>query len=113
MEKNEFKGLLLCVLGAVVFFALLGWGLGWFDQVTQRPMSKYNEETRKEVYDTSRQYEQGTNRDIARYCEQMRDTTRPPSSRKAVAALIRTTNSTFDGHLTQDNTDCVSYAMGM
>jgi len=99
-------------VGAIGAVALVGWGLGWFDLVTSRPMAKYNEQTRKEVYDTSRQYQQGTNRDIARYCEQMRDTSQPAASRKAVAALIRTTNDTYDGDLSSDNEACVAEAKG-
>lgn len=98
-------------IAALAIIALVGWGLGWFSLFTGRPMAKYSEETRKEVYDTSRQYEQGTNRDIARYCEQMRGADSIPS-RKAVAALIRSTASTFDGRLTDDNTACIAEAKG-
>lgn len=97
----------LAILAALL---ALGWATSWFGLVTQRPMQRYQEETRKEVYDTSRQYEQGTNRDIARYCEQMRGANGP--AKKAVAALIRSTASTYDGTLTPDNQDCVSEAKG-
>lgn len=99
------------ILALICFVAVLGWGLGWFGLATQRPMAKYQEETRKQVYDTSRQYEQGTNRDIARYCEQMR-TAREASARKALAALIRSTASTYDGVLSSDNADCLTEAKG-
>lgn len=97
---------------AALFFVgllLLGWATSWFGLVTQRPMAKYQEETRKEVYDTSRQYQQGTNRDVARYCEQMR-TADTPAAKNAVAALIRSTLSTYDGPLSDDNKDCAHEA---
>jgi Tfp pilus assembly protein PilO len=98
----------LAILAALL---ALGWATSWFGLVTQRPMQRYQEETRKQVYDTSRQYEQGTNRDIARYCEQMRGAS-STAAKKAVAALIRSTASTYDGVLTPDNQDCVSEAKG-
>jgi len=96
---------LLVIVGVL----LLGLATSWFGLVTQRPMAKYSEETRKEVYDTSRQYQQGTNRDIARYCEQMR-TADTAAAKKAVAALIRSTLSTYDGPLSDDNKDCAQEA---
>ena len=114
MSREETGGCLaFAVAGVVMLIALViaGWGLGWFSLITGRPMAKYSEETRKEVYDTSRQYEQGTNRDIARYCEQMRGAD-SSASRKAVAGLIRSTASTFDGRLTDDNTACIAEAKG-
>lgn len=94
---------------ALLGLLLLGWATSWFGLVSQRPMAKYAEETRKEVYDTSRQYQQGTNRDVARYCEQMR-TAPNDASKKAVAALIRSTLSTYDGPLSDDNKGCAQDA---
>ena len=87
-------------------------GIGWVGLSAERPMDKYGEETRKEVYDTSRQYEQGTNRDIARYCEQMRNADNQ-SARKAVAELIRSNLSTYDGLLTRENETCSEEAKGI
>ena len=98
-------------VGVFVALVLLGWGTSWFGLVAQRPMAKYAEETRKETYDTSRQYQQGTNRDIARYCEQMR-TADNGAAKKAVADLITSTASTYDGPLTPANQGCVSEAEG-
>jgi hypothetical protein len=97
---------------ALVLVLVLGLGLGWFGMITGRPMAKYQEETRTQVYDQSRSYQQGANRDIARYCQQMR--TEPGTSgKKAIAALIRSTMSTYDGPLSPDNQDCVSEAKGI
>lgn len=98
-----------CAGLALAALLLVGLATSWFGLITQRPMAKYQEETRKEVYDTSRQYQQGTNRDVARYCEQMR-TADTPAAKKAVAALIRSTLSTYDGPLSDDNKDCASEA---
>jgi hypothetical protein len=95
----------------VVGFFLFIYALTWLGLVGNRPIQKYQEQTRKEVYDTSRQFQQGTNRDIARYCEQMRDA-KEPTARRAVAALVRSTASTYDGPLSPDNADCVTEAKG-
>jgi Tfp pilus assembly protein PilO len=108
-EDISIKKIAAIGLLVVLALLLLGWATSWFGLVTQRPMAKYQEETRKEVYDTSRQYQQGTNRDVARYCEQMR-TADNPAAKKAVAALIRSTLSTYDGPLTEDNKDCAQEA---
>jgi len=101
----------LAIVGAFIAILLVGWGTSWFGLVASRPMAKYAEESRAQVYDTSRQYQQGTNRDLARYCEQMRSADNS-ASRKAIAALIRSTISTYDGPLSDDNKDCVAEAKG-
>ena len=101
----------LLSLGVLVLLLAVGLATSWFGLVVDRPMQKYQEETRKEVYDTSRQFQQGTNRDIARYCEQMRDAD-TPTAKKAVAALIRSTASTYEGPLSDDNSTCVNEAKG-
>lgn len=95
----------------VLTIVLIGWGGSWFGLWATRPQQVYQEETRAQVYDSSRQYNQGTNRDIARYCEQMR--TSEGSAKRAVAALIRTTASTYDGELSVDNRQCVADANGV
>ena len=99
----------LAAIAGLIALLVLSWSLNWFGLITQRPMAKYREETRAQVYDTSRQYQQGTNRDIARYCEQMRSA-ETPAGKKAVAALIRTTLSTYDGPLSDDTRDCATEA---
>ncbi len=99
----------LGIFAGFVGLLLLGTATSWFGLVTKRPMLKYGEETRAQVYDTSRQYQQGTNRDVARYCEQMRNAENA-TGKKAVAALIRSTLSTYDGPLSADNTDCANEA---
>jgi hypothetical protein len=111
-DDIPIKRLALWFLAAFVGLVLLGWATSWFGLVTERPMAKYGEETRKQVYDTSRQYQQGTNRDIARYCHDMR-TAPDAAAKKAVAALIRSTADTYDGPLSDDNNTCLSEAKGL
>jgi hypothetical protein len=89
---------ILYTLGVLLAFAaLLGLGLGtsWFGLVTHRPMAKYAEETRREVYDTSRAYTQGTVGDLRRYCAQWRHA--EGGSRDGAAELIRATYATYTG----------------
>lgn len=112
--SNKTSGFNLILLGILIlglFFAVF-FLLEWAGLINDRHVQKYQEETRAQTYDTSRQYNQGMNRDIARYCEQMRGASND-SAKKAVAALIRSNVSTFDGNLTDDNKDCVSEAKGM
>lgn len=103
--------MLLGIFATIAVVVFVGWLLGWISLASDRPMSRYREETRAQTYDTSRQYVQGTNRDIARYCEQMRDA-KEDSAKKAVAALIRSEVSSYNGELYDDNKDCVSEAKG-
>lgn len=108
MNSEDKKALgwgIVVVLGVVAFLAILGWALGWFGLATQRPMAKYAEETRAQVYDTSRQYQQGTNRDLARYCREWRAAQGPAAN--AVADLIRSTADTYEGELTEANRRCL------
>ena len=76
------------------------------DRVANREFQKFDAETSAQVYDHSRQYRQGVNRDIARYCREMAEA--PEGSRKAVADLIRSTLDTYEGELTQANQSCVA-----
>lgn len=114
MNEDKIGCGAMLAIGAFIVLVLttLGWATSWFGLVVQRPMAKYAEETRAQVYDTSRQYNQGTNRDIARYCEQMR-TAAEPNAKKAVAALIRSNIATFNGDLTPENQGCLAEAKGI
>lgn len=107
------EGFKVAAVVAFIFAALLTVGAltNWFGLIAGRPMAKYAEETRAQVYDESRQYNQGTNRDIARYCRDMRSTT--GAGAKATAALILTTADTFGGELNQSNTECVAEAKAL
>lgn len=95
-------------LAGVVGFALLVAlviGLNWLGLWSSRPMQKYAVETDKQVYDTSRQYQQGTQLDLSRYCAQYHSAAGP--AREAVAGLIRDTAATYTGPLTPNNQACL------
>lgn len=98
--------------GLAVFagLLLLGTATSWFGLVAQRPMVQYKEETRAKVYDTSRQFQQGTNRDIARYCREY--SAAEGSAKVAVADLILTTRDTYQGELTPANSACIAEIEG-
>ena len=98
---REFVAILLLV----VVFALAVIGLSWAGLFASRPMAKYATETDKQVYDTSRQYQQGTQLDLSRYCAQFETATGP--ARSAVAGLIRDTAATYRGPLTANNQACL------
>ena len=71
-----------------------------------RQAQKFDAETSAQVYDNSRQYQQGINRDVARYCRDYQATEGP--ARNAVADLIRSTLDTYQGELTPANSACVA-----
>lgn len=75
-------------------------------KVIGREAQKFDAETAAQVYDNSRQYQQGTNRDIARYCRDYAAAEGP--AKRAVADLIRSTLDTYQGELTPANAACVS-----
>ena len=97
----------LVVAGGFVVLLILGLALGWFGLVTQRPMAKYGEETRRQVWETSVSREQGVNHLIAGYCLNMR-TSGEANTKKAFARLILDQSGTFVGKLTDDSAACVS-----
>ena len=70
-----------------------------------REARKFDAETSAQVYDNSRQYQQGINRDLARYCREWRGA--DGAAKLAVAELIRTTADTYEGELTPANQTCL------
>lgn len=89
---------------AVFYFLILPLFVG--GKVIGREAQKFDAETAAQVYDNSRQYQQGTNRDIARYCRDWQVAEGP--AKRAVADLIRSTLDTYQGELTPANAACVS-----
>ena len=94
------------VVAGLVALTLICIALSWAGLFASRPMAKYATETDKQVYDTSRQYQQGTQLDLSRYCAQWRAASGP--ARTAVAGLIRDTAATYSGPLTPNNQTCLS-----
>ena len=106
------KELIATVLGGLLLLALLalaGWGLGWFSLTTARPMAKYGEETRRQVFETSRAHQSGVNSAISGYCMNMRRE-RDPAARLALARFIQSEADTFEGQLTPSASACVAEA---
>lgn len=75
-------------------------------KVVNRQAQKFDAETSAQVYDNSRQFQQGTNRDLARYCREWQSADGP--ARKAVADLIASTLDTYQGELTPANERCAA-----
>lgn len=92
----------LVVLIATILFVFTM--LGGFGRIIGREFQKFDAETSAQVYDSSRQFQQGTNRDIARYCCDWKAA--PDASKHAVADLITSTLDTYQGPLTPSNQKC-------
>lgn len=76
------------------------------DKLIGREVQKFDAETSAQVYDNSRAYQQGINRDIARYCREWRDAA--DGGKRAVADLIASTADTYQGELTPANQSCLN-----
>ena len=105
--KNYLKlvGILAVIavtLTSAWVFLLPLFGVG---KIVGREAQKFDAETSAQVYDTSRQYRQGINRDIARYCREWRSAEGP--AQLAVAELINSTLDTYEGTLTPANQSCI------
>lgn len=71
------KEYVILIGGSILLFGgvlILGTATGWFGLVAQRPMAKYAEETRTQVYEQSRAYQQGLRIDLADLCRQVATT---------------------------------------
>lgn len=93
---------------AVFYFLILP--LFVAGRVVDRQARKFEAETAAQVYDNSRQFQQGVNRDIARYCRDWQASEGP--ARNAVADLIRSTLDTYQGELTPANAACAAQLGG-
>ena len=97
--------ILVGIFSAIALFLLVFTLLGGFGRIIGREFKKYDAETNAQVYDTSRQFQQGINRDLARYCREWK--TAEGAAKSAVATLIQDTASTFQGKLSETNSECV------
>lgn len=93
---------------AVFYFLIFPLFVG--GKLIGRESQKFDAETSAQVYDNSRQYQQGINRDIARYCRDYAAAEGP--AKKAVADLIHSTLDTYQGDLTPANQACVANLEG-
>lgn len=94
----------------VAIAAIIGvYALATGNMLFERRAAPYREETRKQTYDTSRTYQQGTQMNIANWCLEMRT---KPEHAKAVAAMIRDAAATYSGPLSSENITCIAEAKG-
>ncbi len=93
------------VVAAIALILFVFTMLGGFGRVIGREFKKFDAETNAQVYDESRQFQQGINRDLARYCREWK--TADGVAKNAVATLIQDTASTYQGELTPANSKCV------
>lgn len=105
--KDYFK--LIGVLAVFALTAAIFWAfmLPLFagGKIVGRQAAKFDAETSAQVYDTSRQYQQGINRDVARYCREYRAA--DERAQHAVRDLILSTLDTYQGALTAANQSCL------
>lgn len=109
MAKDYFRiiGFMALVVVLITLFYVFMLPLFAGGMVVNRIATKYQTETSKQAYDTSRQYQQGTQLDISRYCRQMAEAPNA-AAKQAVAGLIRDTAATYTGPLTPNNQACLA-----
>jgi len=106
---REYGSMILAAIGVAVLitiFWLFLLPLMAAGHIADRAAQKYDTETSKQAYDTSRQYQQGTQLDLSRYCRQFAEANGP--GKAAIADLIRDTAATYNGPLTAANQACLS-----
>ena len=111
-DEQPTKGMFWLALKWIGFIALLILAVRFIvmpffvaDKLIGREVQKFDAETSAQVYDNSRQFQQGTNRDLARYCREYQ--TSEGAAKKAVASLILSTADTYQGDLTPANQACL------
>ncbi len=97
---------ILAGLGAFAGLLLLGAATNWFGLVAGRPMAKYAEETRRQVYEESRAYQQGMAVDLDELCRQ-RKLTDDEGEKAVLAETIRLRSARFTGELPQHIEECL------
>jgi hypothetical protein len=103
-DEFELRHLLLGLVAIMAILLFVFTIMGGFGRIIGREFQKFDAETNAQVYDSSRQFQQGTNRDIARYCRDWKAA--PDSGKQAVADLITSTLDTYQGPLTPSNENC-------
>lgn len=106
---RQFLGTIAAVVLVVVFVTLLGWGMGWWSLWASRPMARYAENTRHQVFQQSAAREEGINKGILSECLSMRSAT-DDASRRAMAKFIIADAGMYEGHLTPAAQACVDEA---
>lgn len=104
-DAVKFVGWLAFIAICITLFWVFMLPLFAGGMVVNRAAQKYATETSKQAYDTSRQYQQGTQLDLARYCAQYEAAT--GSGKAAIAGLIRDTRATYTGPVTDNVEHCL------
>ena len=104
--KNNLK-IAAAYLAIFAGVLLVGWGTNWFGLVAGRPMAKYAEETRRQVFTESRIYQEGMAQNLDTLCREWRKTDDP-----GVAASIRQRAAGYAGPLPAHVETCLYQARG-
>ena len=86
---------------------VLGAATNWFGLVAGRPMAKYAEETRRQVYDESRSYQQGMAVDLDELCRE-RKLSADEGQKAVLAETIRLRSARYTGGLPSHIKDCLN-----
>lgn len=107
MVKAFFAGLVVLVLLLIV-----GAGTSWFGLVTERPMAKYAEETRRQVYVNSVAHLDGANASIGTACTNMRNVNVSSGERHAYASMVLQAATSYSGSadLSPESAACIGEA---
>lgn len=100
-EKEGISGLLLAF---IIFLVLASAAIMYF-AVFGRQVGKYNEETRRQIYEESRAYNEGMAQNLDKLCLEWET-----SGNAAVAQSIRHRVSGFNGELPDHIQQCVNLA---
>ena len=108
------RGMFWIVTKWLVFFAAIGLvarfvllPLFVVDKLADRQVQKFDAETSKQAYDTSRAAQQGVQRNIARYCASA-ETSETEAGKKAMIGQIKNELSSYTGPLTDADKSCMA-----
>lgn len=90
---------------AIVLAIVLFCGLALWFAIFGRTLGKYNEETRRQIYEESASYNQGTVLDLSNLCRQW--ATADAAGRPAIADTIRLRAASFQGELPASVKSCL------
>lgn len=104
-DDDNFGPLLWCGIGAVLLAFTAFVALGGLSRIVGREFSKYDEETRRQVQEESRAYQEGMAQNLDKLCLEWERTSNP-----AVAQSIRHRVAGYNGELPDYIQKCVDLA---
>ncbi len=108
-DEDDFEDSALAGVAIIFIFVVVVIAVGWMFATSNRPLAKYQEETRRQTFETSRTYIDGKNKTINDYCMNMQPAT-DEIQRKAIARWIKSESENFSGNLNPSAQSCVSQA---